>query len=83
MKTKNMAEFLSELAKEHLGTDYVYCNQPYSCMLSEAITSFRHYEAPNNKQVSINKTENRVDIEIKPLKGSRKRKPYKITLWNC
>ena len=80
---KTMAKFLSDLAKEHFGTDYVYCNQPYSCMLSEANNTFNKYNVPSEKQMSINKTEKSIDITIKPLKGSRKRKLYQIRLWAC
>jgi hypothetical protein len=73
----SLADFIREKAKGLNG--FIYSSKPFSCGLEEALIHFHKYEAP--KKYEEIRTEKSVEIIIKALKGSRKRKPYKILLW--
>lgn len=81
MKTtvkETMADVLVREARELGGL--VYCSKPYPCALTEALTTFKKYDAPD--KLDIERADGKTVIKIKPLKGSRKRKPYVIMLWH-
>jgi len=74
---KTLADLLVEEAKNLDG--FVYSSYPYSCGLDEAKKHAARYAAPQNP--TITREDKKITIEIKPLKGSRKRKLLKIKLW--
>ena len=76
-----LSELLEREAK-HL-TGFVYSTFPYSCGLAEAKIHSRHNQAPTPAQMTIQRNPDQVIITIKPLKGSRKRKPMIIKLWTA
>lgn len=75
------------------GGSFVYCNKPYSCGVDEALSHFRPFHGPIFKAgvmaatdtaadgATIERTDKETVITLKPLKGSRARKPYIIRLW--
>jgi hypothetical protein len=78
-KIKTLADLLKEESRNLVG--FVYSSFPFSCGLGEAITHTTKTQAPPPAQMDITREPNRVTISIKPLKGSRKRKPLVIKLW--
>ncbi len=58
----------------------VYLNFPYSCCLDEAVSHAAHYQV-NEKNITIDRTDKQTNINIKPTKGSGKRKIMVIKLW--
>lgn len=76
--TKTLADLL-RVESKHVNGGYCYSTFPYSCGIEEALTYAKGYRAPHNP--TITRGDNEVTIEIKPLKGSGKRKPMVIKLW--
>ena len=62
---------------------FVYSSYPYPCGLTEAMTHTDRHQAPPPSRCSITRTPDLVTIEIKPLKGSGRRKPMIIKLWTA
>lgn len=81
-----MQKTLSDLIKdeaEELSSKtgkYPYFSKPYPCAMEECLSYFKNYLVPVNR-IEINKTENQTEINIKPIKGSGKRKLYTIKIW--
>ena len=86
---------LERAALEYRAGGFVYCNKPYSCGVDEALASFRAFHGPAfpagvmaaadtsaDGSATIERKEKETIITIKPLKGSRARKPYIIRLWS-
>lgn len=74
---KTLADLIAEEAKNLDG--FVYSSYPYSCGIDEAKIHAARYAAPQKS--TITREEKKITIEIKPLKGSRKRKLLTIKLW--
>lgn len=72
------ADLLKEESKRFGGN--CYCSWPYSCCVSESLIQARYYEIPGDR-CNIIRNENLTTIEIKPRKGSRKRKLMIVKLW--
>lgn len=79
MTNKTLADLLKEESERF--NSYCYIDYPYPCMITEALIYARKYGYPHD--CKITRTEDQTTIELKPLKGSRKRKPYIIKLWRC
>ena len=77
-----MNSFADLLRKEsNRFNNFVYSSKPYSCGINEAISYFKDFKIPKEDQYSIAREEKSTIIDIKPIKGSGKRKHYIITLW--
>lgn len=59
----------------------VYSSQPYSCAMEECLSFFKKYDIPKEEQMTIEKNETSTNINIKPLRGSGRRKIYVVKLW--
>ena len=70
---------LLKLEAKNVNNGFCYSTYPYPCFINEALTYAKHLKAPHNP--TITRVEGLVTIEIKPLKGSGKRKPLIIKLW--
>jgi len=82
---KTLADLLKEetQALEERAKGWVYLNYPYPCSLNEAMAYARKYKYPSKKRMTIEREPTRTRIILKPLKGSRKRKPHVIQLWTA
>jgi len=60
---------------------FVYSSQPYSCAMEECLSYFKKYDIPKKDQMTIERGESLTTINLKPLKGSGKRKVFTIKLW--
>ena len=60
---------------------FVYSSYPYPCGMTEALGHAKRHTYPSKRQLSVSREPCMTRIEIKPLKGSRKRKPFVIRLW--
>lgn len=76
---KTMVQLLTEEMQKLNGM--VYFSKPYSCCYEECMSYFKGWDAPDPSRMTIERTDKQITISVKPLKGSRKRKPYVITLW--
>jgi hypothetical protein len=77
--TPSLADVIKEEAQRLDG--FVYSSFPYSCGLTEALTHAARYSKPTNGQLSIERQASATTIQIKPRKGSRRRKLLTIRLW--
>ena len=86
---------LERAALEYRTGGFVYCNKPYPCGVDEALSHFRAYQGPvftagvmaaadtsADGSATIERKEKETIITIKPIKGSRARKPYVVRLWS-
>lgn len=82
------------LGYRNAGNGFVYCSQPYSCGVNEAIAHLAKYDgfifpagvmanSDTSKcgRATITRTDRETVISVKPLKGSRARKPWTLKLW--
>lgn len=79
---RTLADLLkTEAAKVNDG--FCYSTYPYSCSIAEALTYAKHFTAPANPTITRTDDGKLIEtvISIPPIKGSGKRKPYKITLY--
>ena len=76
---KNFADLIREEASKF--DNIVYCNKPYSCAIEEALSYFKSFKMPKQDDYIIDRNGKTTTIELKPMKGSRKRKNYTIVLW--
>jgi len=60
---------------------YPYFSQPYSCAMEECLSYFEKWGTPAPGQMTIEHEETRTLINLKPLKGSGKRKLFTIKIW--
>lgn len=83
-KIKTLADLLKQEAA-YVNNGFCYSTFPYACCMDEAITHSKHLAAPPASRLTITRTDDdkkkESKIEIKPIPGSRKRKPMVITLY--
>lgn len=81
---ESLAGFLLEESK-NVNKGFCYYSYPWNCCRDEMITYARHFPQPKEGEYRItrNETDKLIEsvVEIKPPKGSRKRKWQKIVLW--
>jgi hypothetical protein len=79
---KTLADLLKAEAK-HVNNGFCYSTYPYACCIDEALIDAKRYKAPTNPTITRidNDKITETTIELKPLPGSRKRKPFTITLY--
>lgn len=58
-----------------------YLSYPYSCCLTEAMVHTKQFECPPAGRLQIEHEDKRTTINIKPIKGSGRRKPFAIRIW--
>jgi hypothetical protein len=59
-----------------------YLSYPYPCCIEEAAITAKKFEYPPEDRLTIDRRERRTTkIYLKPMKGSRKRKPLEIRIW--
>jgi len=72
-----ISDFIKQERKRFNG--FVYSTLPFSCGTDEAITHLVKYNFPET--VKIERTDKKTDVYLKPLKGSRRKKTLKWSLW--
>jgi len=81
---KTLADLLKQEAR-YVNNGFCYSNFPYPCMVDEAMTDARRFTAPPESRMTITRIDDEHKresvIEIKPMPGSRKRKPITINLY--
>jgi hypothetical protein len=75
---KTLSDLLAQESKR-INNGFCYCTYPFPCSISEALVYAKHYTAPADPLIT--REDNRTTIQIKPMKGSGKRKAYTIVLW--
>ena len=80
--TKKMTDLIKEeTALLHDKTGKMcYYSKPYPCAMDECLSHFKGYDAPADNKLVIERLETSTKINIKPLKGSGKRKLYTIAI---
>ena len=84
MKQKTLADLLTHEA--HLlniesPRGFVYSSYPYPCGMTEATMHARRHAHPTSQQLTVTRKPCMTRIQIKPRKGTGKRKPLIIRLW--
>ena len=80
---KTMAELIKKESEdlENKTGKMCYFSKPYSCAKEECLMFFEKYGLPKPEQMTIERIETQTTINIKPAKGSGKRKLYTIKIW--
>ena len=60
---------------------YPYFSKPYPCAMEECLMYFEKWGTPHKDQMTIEHEETQALINLKPLKGSGKRKLFTIKIW--
>jgi hypothetical protein len=81
--TKKITDLIKEESKLlHNKTGKMcYYSKPFPCAMDECLSHFKGFDAPDNNRLVIERLETSTKINIKPLKGSGKRKLYTIEIW--
>ena len=83
-KPKTLADLLKTEARcleRETVYGFVYSSFPYPCGMTEALGHAKRHTYPSNRQLTITREPRMTRIEIKPLKGTGRRKPLVIRLW--
>lgn len=99
MESKNLTLagnlILERAALEYrAGGSFVYCSQPFSCGVDEAVAHLAQYkgfifpagvmadsDTSKDGRATIKRGDRETVITVKPLPGSRMRKPWTLRLW--